>query len=47
MLELQSLRYHPATAPEPVLADINLKLRVGTRPWWRAAAAAARPPCWR
>ncbi len=30
MLELQSLRYHPATAPEPVLADINLKLRVGT-----------------
>jgi molecular chaperone Hsp33 len=30
MLELQSLRYHPATASEPVLADINLKLRVGT-----------------
>ena len=29
MLELQSLRYHPATTSEPVLADINLTLQVG------------------
>ena len=26
MLELQSLRYHPATSPEPVLQDVSLTL---------------------
>jgi len=29
MLELRSVRYHPATTPEPVLRDINLTLPVG------------------
>lgn len=29
MLELQSLTYHPATAPQPLLRDINLRLPVG------------------
>ncbi|MFM7732486.1 MAG: ABC transporter ATP-binding protein, partial [Cyanobium sp.] len=29
MLELQSLRYHPATSPEPVLRDVNLRLDAG------------------
>jgi energy-coupling factor transport system ATP-binding protein len=29
MLELRSIRYHPATASEPVLREVNLKLRVG------------------
>ncbi|MFM7360594.1 MAG: ATP-binding cassette domain-containing protein, partial [Cyanobium sp.] len=29
MLELQSVRYHPATSPEPVLRDVNLRLGAG------------------
>jgi energy-coupling factor transport system ATP-binding protein len=29
MLELRSLRYHPATAAEPVLSGLNLQLQVG------------------
>ena len=29
MLELQSLRYHPATSPEPVLQDVSLSLAAG------------------
>ncbi len=29
MLELRSIRYHPATASEPVLRDVNLRLPVG------------------
>ena len=29
MLELQSLRYQPATARMPVLSDVNLQLPVG------------------
>jgi energy-coupling factor transport system ATP-binding protein len=29
MLELQSLRYHPATSPEPVLRDLSLTLAAG------------------
>lgn len=29
MLELQSVRYHPATASEPLLRNIDLTLRVG------------------
>ena len=29
MLELRSLRYHPATAAEPVLRGLNLQLQVG------------------
>jgi energy-coupling factor transport system ATP-binding protein len=30
MLELQSVRYHPATSAEPVLRDVNLRLVAGT-----------------
>jgi energy-coupling factor transport system ATP-binding protein len=30
MLELQDVRYHPATLPQPVLRGANLKLAVGT-----------------
>jgi len=30
MLELQSVRYHPATSAQPVLRDINLRLAPGT-----------------
>ena len=30
MLELQSVRYHPATSAQPVLRDINLRLEPGT-----------------
>jgi energy-coupling factor transport system ATP-binding protein len=29
MLELQAIRYHPATAAEPVLREVNLRLPVG------------------
>jgi energy-coupling factor transport system ATP-binding protein len=29
MLELQSVRYHPATADQPVLRDVNLRLAPG------------------
>ena len=29
MLELQSVRYHPATSAEPVLRDVNLRLGAG------------------
>ncbi|MEB3352129.1 MAG: ABC transporter ATP-binding protein [Cyanobacteriota bacterium] len=29
MLDLQALRYHPATSPEPVLRDISLTLAAG------------------
>lgn len=29
MLELRSVRYHPATCGEPVLADVNLRLEPG------------------
>jgi energy-coupling factor transport system ATP-binding protein len=29
MLELQSLRYHPATSPEPVLREVSLTLAAG------------------
>jgi energy-coupling factor transport system ATP-binding protein len=29
MLELESLRYHPATSPEPVLRDVSLTLAAG------------------
>jgi len=29
MLELQGLRYHPATSPQPVLRGVNLRLAVG------------------
>ena len=29
MLELQSVRYHPATTAQPVLRDINLRLAPG------------------
>jgi energy-coupling factor transport system ATP-binding protein len=30
MLELQDVRYHPATLPQPVLRQVSLKLAVGT-----------------
>lgn len=30
MLDLQSVRYHPATSAQPVLRDINLQLKPGT-----------------
>ncbi|MFM9072929.1 MAG: ABC transporter ATP-binding protein [Cyanobium sp.] len=30
MLDLQSVRYHPATSAQPVLRDINLHLKAGT-----------------
>jgi energy-coupling factor transport system ATP-binding protein len=30
MLELQSVRYHPATSAQPVLRDIHLRLAAGT-----------------
>jgi energy-coupling factor transport system ATP-binding protein len=29
MLELQSLTYHPATAPQPLLRDVSMRLAVG------------------
>ena len=29
MLELRSIRYHPATTPEPVLRHLSLTLPVG------------------
>jgi hypothetical protein len=30
MLDVIGLRYHPATAPAPVLADLSLQLTVGS-----------------